>query len=101
MHKQLGILITSERHGTHIIAIVPAARRKNIELFVHISGSGVRLCLQERIQKVLARVPVTICRQSARRFGLEEQIRSCCPGTLTAPHRAPLNIDQCHRRIVL
>lgn len=101
MHKQLGILITSERHGAHLTAIVPAARRKNIRLVVHISGSGVRLCLQERIQKLLVRLAVTICRQSARRFGVEARINACCPGTLTAPHRPPLKIHQCHKCIVL
>lgn len=101
MKKELGILITSDLHGDHLEALAGAAARKQISLLIHLSGTAVRLCLQEGFQKVLIRSRVTVCHRSADRLGLHEQIERLCPGTLTSPRRPPLDVAQCPRRLVL
>lgn len=101
MRKTLGILITSEVHGAHLKAIVPAAGRKEIALHVHISGPAVRLCLQKEFQTALAHTHLTICHRSAVRLGIMDQIMALYPAALTSVQRLPLDISLCQKRIVL
>ena len=101
MQKTLGILITSERHGLHLEAIVRAAKRKRIQLCVHVHGSGVRLCLKRQFKSALAQTETTICRQSAKRFGILEKLEALYPEALTMPQHTALDIGRCSKRIVL
>jgi hypothetical protein len=101
MSKTLGILIVTERHGSHLEAIVRSARRKRVQLRVHISGPGVRLCLKQDFQKVLAQIDVTICHHCADRYGIGTQLEACCPEMLTSSVRPPNMVVQCSRSIVL
>jgi hypothetical protein len=101
MHKTLGILITSERHGAYLEAIARAAKRKRIRLYVHIDGQGVRLCLKRSFLSALAEAEVTICRRSADRFGITDTLEACYPNALTSPDRPALDIGRCNKRIVL
>jgi hypothetical protein len=101
MQKTLGILITSERHGLHLGAIVQAAKRKRIQLCVHVHGPAVRLCLKRRFQSALTQTEMTICRHSAKRFDILEKLEALYPGGLTAPHRPALDVGRCSKTIVL
>lgn len=101
MHKTLGILITSERHGTHLEAIVQAAKRKRIQLCVHVHGPGVRLCLKRQFKSALVQTEMTICRHSAKRFGILKKLEALYPEALTTPKRPALDIGRCSKRIVL
>jgi hypothetical protein len=101
MHKTLGILITSERHGLHLEEIVQAANHKHIQLYVHVHGSGVRLCLKRQLYSALAQTEMTICRQSAKRFGILEKLEALYPEALTTPQHPALDIGRCNKRIVL
>ena len=101
MQKTLGLLITSDRNGTHLEAIVRAALRKRVTVRAHISGLGVKLCLRQGFQAVLAHAQVTICRRSAERLGLRDQIEALTRHVLTSSRRPPLNIIQCDRCLVL
>lgn len=101
MSKTLGILIVSEQHGSHLEAIVRAARRKRIQLRVHISGPGVLLCLKQDFVRMLARIDVTICHHSANRYGIRKEVEAGCPKALTSPTRPPNAVAQCSRSIVL
>lgn len=101
MQKTLGILITSEQHGIHLEAIVRAAKRKRIQLHVHINGPAVVLCLRRGFQSALHQTKMTICRYSADRFGIKERLAVLYPEALTSIHRPPLDIGQCTKRIVL
>ncbi len=101
MQKTLGILITSERHGLHLEAIVQAAKRKRIQLRVHVHGQGVRLCLKRQFKSALVQTEMTICRQSAKRFGILERLEALYPEALTTSQRPALDIGRCSKRIVL
>lgn len=101
MQKTLGILITSERHGLHLEAIVKAAKRKRIQLRVHVHGPGVRLCLKQQFKSALVQTEMTICRQSAERFGILERLEALYPEALTTSQRPALDIGRCSKRIVL
>ncbi len=101
MQKALGILITSERHGLHLESIVQAAKRKRIHLRVHVHGAGVRLCLKRQFKSVLVQAEMTICRHSAKRFGILEKLEALYPEALTTPQRPALDIARCSKSIVL
>lgn len=101
MYKKLGVFVISMRHGMHLEAILTAARRKRVQLHVHVSGSAVRLCLKREFQSVLAQTRVTICHRSAERLGIREMIAALYPGALTSTQAPPLHIHQCDRLIVL
>jgi hypothetical protein len=101
MKKRLGILITSEQHGFHLEAIVRAAKRKRIQLWVHVHGPGVRLCLKRQFQSALVQTEMTICRQSAKRFGILAKLEALYPEGLTTSHRPALSVDRCSKTIVL
>ena len=101
MDKTLGILITSDRHGKHLNAIVQAARHKGIGLMVHIAGTGVRLCLSRSFRYILDHARVTVCHDSAKRIGIADRIETLCPGRLTSALNPPLDIGRCTRSIVL
>lgn len=101
MRKTLGILITSERHGLHLEAIVPAAKRKRIQLCVHVHGPAVRLCLKREFRLVIVQTEMTICRHSAKRFGILEKLETIYPEGLTSPQRPALDIGRCTKCIVL
>ena len=101
MQKTLGILITSERHGLHLEAIVQAAKRKRIQLYVHVHGPAVRLCLKRQFASALVQTKMTICRHSAKRSGILERLEALYPEALTTPQRPLLDIGRCSKRIVL
>ncbi len=101
MQKTLGILITSERHGSHLEAIVRAARRKRIQVCVHINGPAIKLCLKPGFQAALDHTKASICHKAADRFGLKAKLEALYPDSLTSPHGPPLDIGRCRKRIVL
>jgi hypothetical protein len=101
MQKTLGILITSERHGLHLEAIVRAARHKRIQLCVHVHGPAVRLCLKRQFRSALVQTEMTICRQSAKRFDILAKLEALYPEGLTTPQRPALDVGRCSKTIVL
>jgi hypothetical protein len=101
MQKTLGILITSDQHGLHLEAIVRAAKCKRIQLRVHVHGPGVRLCLKRRFQWALAQTEMTICRRSAKRFGIVAKLEALYPEGLTTLQRPALDVARCSKTIVL
>jgi hypothetical protein len=101
MQKTLGVLITSEQHGLHLETIVQAAKRKRIQLCVHVHGPAVRLCLKRQFGSALVQTEMTICRNSAKRFGILEKLETLYPEGLTTPHRPALDIGRCTKSIVL
>jgi hypothetical protein len=101
MQKTLGILITSERHGLHLEAIVQAAKRKRIQLCVHVHGPAVRLCLKRQFRSALVQTEMTICRLSAKRFDILAKLEALYPEGLTTPQRPALDVGRCSKTIVL
>ncbi|MGD9008383.1 MAG: hypothetical protein PVG41_10685 [Desulfobacteraceae bacterium] len=101
MQKTLGILITSERHGLHLEEIVLAAKHKRIQLRVHVHGPAVRLCLKRQFKSALVQTEMTICRHSAKRFGILEKLEILYPEGLTTPQRPALDVGRCCKTIVL
>ncbi len=78
-----------------------AAKRKRVHLCVHVHGPGVRLCLERQFQSALVQTEMSICTNSAKRFGLLEKLKALYPEGLTTPQRPALDISQCSKSIVL
>ena len=99
--KSLGVLVTSKKHGVHLYPLFRAAKRKKIDLAIHLQGDGVLLCLEKSCQEVLDHVQFSICRHSAASLGIADQIRTRYPHTLASAPDSPVVIGECTKHVVL
>lgn len=99
--NSLGVLVTSEKHADHLLPLLRAAKRKHIAVAVHLQGDGVRLCMDERCQKVLDQVPFSICRNSAESLGVADEIQARYPQVFAPDTAFPSVIGACSKQLVL
>jgi hypothetical protein len=98
--KTLGMIVTSDRYPEQVWSLVRTARKKNIDLYIHLTGPGVRLVRSEEFNRLTAAAIVTICSDSLDNHLAGEELESeyvhCLAGW---DHMARL-IETCDRHIV-
>ncbi len=66
----LGILVSSDKHLTHVANLTRAAYEKGKAVHIFFTGAGVTLTLQREFKKLVGMADITICDVSFRAFGL-------------------------------
>ena len=73
----LGILVSSDKHLTHVVHLARAAHDKGKQVHIFFTGAGVTLTLQPRFRQLVGLADLSICDVSFRAFGLhgrEEEV---------------------------
>ena len=73
----LGILVSSDKHLTHVVNLTRAAHAKDKQVHIFFTGSGVTLTLLPEFRELVGLADISICDVSFRAFGLhgrEEEI---------------------------
>jgi len=66
----LGILVSSDKHLTHVVNLSRAAHQKGKKVHIFFTGAGVMLTLQPNFKKLVGIADIAICDVSFRAFGL-------------------------------
>ena len=70
MVDTLGILVSSDKHLDHVVALVKAAHAKGKETQVFFTGSGVFLTLEPAFAELEGKAKLWVCDVSFRTNGL-------------------------------
>ena len=97
----LGILIITDSHAKYVREIVHAAHHKGHLVRIHLTGSGVKVAGSTAFEPVGAWAKITICRQSAEKLGLTEDLERRYPHILTDDESIADVILGCDRHLVL
>jgi len=66
----LGILVSSDKHLTHVVNLTRAAHDKGKQVHIFFTGAGVTLTLQPGFKALMGQADLSICDISFRAFGL-------------------------------
>jgi hypothetical protein len=66
----LGVLVSSDKHLTHVVNLTRAAHAKGKKVHIFFTGSGVTLTLCPEFKQLVGRATLSICDVSFRSFGL-------------------------------
>jgi len=77
--KRLAILVSSDRHMTHLVRLASAAFEKGVQIDLFLTGKAVLLTLAPQFADLAGKANVAVCDVSFRAHGLEKR-RSEIPG---------------------
>ena len=66
----LGILVSSDKHLTHVVNLTRAAHTRGRQVHIFFTGSGVTLTLLPEFKELVGLANISICDVSFRAFGL-------------------------------
>lgn len=98
--KRLGVLVIAPDRLSALLEIARGARLKNIDLQIHLTGSGVSLCRQPDFIHLIAHSRVYVCDESARALRIEEMLRDLDPPVLLSCRKMADLFLACDRRLV-
>lgn len=103
MAETLGLLVSTDRHFSHLLNIVRTARKKGKNVLIFFTGRGVLLTQSPRFKDLAPLAEMSLCRVSFESLGLDENIK--IPGlpesSFVSQARHRDIIDRCDRYLVL
>jgi len=99
--KTLGIFVTSDRFPDYALLLARAAIERGLRVWIHLSGSAVRLIGRAEFKTLAAADQVKICRRSAALFEMEERLEIQRPDLLVPPQQMGRMIAMCDRHLFL
>ena len=99
--KTLGIFVTSDRFPDYALLLARAAIERGLRVWIHLSGSAVRLMRLAEFEAMAASEQVWICRRSAAQFQVEEHLQTQRPDRLVPPEQMGRMIAMCDRQLFL
>lgn len=103
MAETLGILVSTDKHFSHLLNIVRTARQKGKNVLIFFTGPGVLLTQTPGFRDLKPLAEISLCRVSFESFGLDEKMKAAGLSETSfagqARHRDM--IDRCDRYLVL
>ena len=100
MKTKLGILVNSTKHMDYVIALARAAHAKGKDVHIHLTQQGVFLLREKAFSDLIRLVRVSVCKESAKVFGLEAEIGNSREKILTPSCRLVEVLSYCDRCVV-
>ncbi len=104
MTATLGILVSSDRHIDYLVNLTCAAHRKNVDVQIFFTGTGVKLSLTPEFRKLVGKAKLSICDVSFRSNGLhgrEDKVPGVGFKDFATQARNAQMAAECDRYIVL
>jgi hypothetical protein len=99
--KSLGIFITSDRFPDYAVSLVRAAKDSGLMVYIHFSGSGVRLVRRAEFNQLAAWGRISVCQESAALFDVDDLTENDQPCLLVPPHQMGRIIQMCDRYVFM
>ena len=100
--RSLGICVTTRESTRHVLGLAGAAARAGVSTEIFLTGEGVHLVRDRRIQELVAAARVSVCDASFRAAGLDgEDITGLTDKDFVTQWRNAEMVERCDRYLIL
>lgn len=100
MNKTLGILVSTDKHLSHIINLTAAAHEKGKDVTIFFTGNGVRLTQSPDFAKLIGKARLSLCDVSFRALGLKGEVPGLGFKDFATQAKNAEMIEKCDRYVV-
>jgi predicted peroxiredoxin len=100
MDDRLGILVSSNKHLDHVVALTEAAHEKGKKVQIFFTGQGVLLTQKPEFEKLVGKAKLSVCDVSFRANGLEGEVPGVGFKDFATQARNAEMIKECDRYLV-
>jgi len=100
MADRLGIMVSSDKHLDHVIALTKAAHEKGKKVQIFFTGRGVLLTQNPEFAELVGKAKLAVCDVSFRANGLEGDVPGVGFKDFATQARNAEMIKECDRYLV-
>ena len=100
MADKLGILVGTDKHLDHVIALTKAAHEKGKKVQIFFTGKGVLLTQKAEFAELVGKAKLSVCDVSFRANGLEGDVPGVGFKDFATQARNAEMINECERYVV-
>lgn len=100
MQRTLGIFVSSGEHFDKILKICRAARKKEVEITIFFTHTGVLLTQHPKFTELVEMASMSVCNVSVEKHGLDPTLPGIAEKDYATQARHGMLIRDCDRYIV-